>query len=94
MGTEVLTDPQFCAKYCASSWRQEGFSLPGGEHIGDVRTIATRKRPKSTAPQLMSWLWTTVNPSIQRLVGVYTVDEILQALGLSDVATSRRITDA
>lgn len=94
LGTATLTDSAFCARYCSSAWRQEGFSLPGGERIGDERIIGQRKRPPASTTALMSWLWTTVNPGLLRLRGVYTVDEILTALGLSDVATSRRITDA
>lgn len=94
LGTETLTDSGFCARYCSSAWKQEGFSLPGGEHIGDEQLIGIRKRQKANPSQLMSWCWMTVNPALQRLRGVYTVDEILTALGLADVATHRRIIDA
>lgn len=94
LGTTVLTDSSFCARYCSSAWRQAGFSLPGGARIGDVALLAPRKPPPTTAPRVMSWLWTTVNPAIGRLLTVYTVDEVLTALGLSDVATSRRLNDA
>lgn len=91
---DQLTDQQFCARYLTSSWAQEGFSLPLTKFTERVDVLAVRRRPPSPAGDLLMWTHRTVAPALQRLLTVFTVDDVLTACGLSDVAISRRRNDA
>lgn len=89
-----IVEPRFCAKYCVSSWRAQGRSWPVGGFDDYIKTVEPKKTQRSDNLKLMTWVWSTVNPVMRRLLTVYTADELLLALGLSDVATSRRLNDA
>lgn len=89
-----LTDPQFCARYLTSSWARAGFSLPLTNFAERIDVLSVRRRPPSPAGALLMWTSTTVRPAVERLLTVFTVEDVLSALGLSDVATSRRKYDA
>jgi len=94
LGMEALTEPSFSAKYCVSSWKTEGFSWPVSFAGDDMRTLELRRRPPSPAAHLLMWAYRTVSPTAQRLLTVFTVEEVLDAFGLTDVATSRRKKNA
>jgi hypothetical protein len=51
------------------------------------------KREPAPAVALAGWLRTTVAPTIPRLLTVYSVEEVLGLLGMSDMAMSREKTD-
>lgn len=89
-----IADPQFCAKYCVSSWKAQGRSWPVGGFDDIISIVPPRKPEPASKAKLMSWVWTTVNPVMRRLLTVYTAEELLLACGLSDVATPRRLNDA
>ena len=90
----LLMSPQFCARYLVSSWRSEGYSWPLKDFVEDVDLIGVRKPPPSPAAHLLIWAYRTVSPAAQRLLAAYTVDEVIEAFGLKDVATPRRNENA
>lgn len=93
LGVDKLLDQQFCAKYCVSSWRQEGFSWPIREFAKSIEVVTPRKKPPGDAIALHHWIASSVKPAIARLRTVYTVAEVLDVLGLSDVAISRSVNN-
>jgi hypothetical protein len=83
---DQLTDPKFCANYCASSLKRSGCSWPFGDIAkGDVE-LKLGSNPQTTPSRLASWISLSVRPVIPRLLTVFSVGEVLTMLGLSDVA--------
>lgn len=91
---DQLTDPTFCAQYCVSSWRAQGHSWPVGFRIDEVHVVDAPRKPPSSITGLMFWAMQSVRPVTQRLLRVYSVAEVLEALGLSGVASPKEIPDA
>lgn len=81
-----LSDPTFCASYSVQSLTSRGYSWPFGEFTGESLDTRAGPRPQSTATKTAAWLVLSVAPAISRLRTVFTVGELLQMLGLSDVA--------
>jgi hypothetical protein len=81
-----LKSPAFCASYSVQSLTSQGFSWPFGPLDDESHDVTAGPRPKSTVQSLAAWLVLSVRPVISRMLTVFTVGELLQMLGLSDVA--------
>lgn len=81
-----LSDPTFCASYSLQSLTSRGFSWPFGALASESLDTRAGPRPQSTPTKLAAWLVLSVRPAISRLRTVFTVAELLEMLGLSDVA--------
>lgn len=74
---------------CISRLRSAGCSWPLTESLQRVAHVDAPKRPPPTAGALALWLHRTCRPVVQRLLLVFTVREVLDYLGLTDVAVPR-----
>src|SRR6185369_10858770 len=85
---ERLKSPEFCASYSVQSLTSRGFSWPFGLLDDASLDVTAGPRPKSTIQSLAAWVVLSVRPVISRLLTVFTVGELLEMLGLSDVAAA------
>jgi hypothetical protein len=81
-----LNNPNFCARYVASSVKRSGSRWPFEELATSDVDIRLGKKEETTAGRLAVWLAQTVAPALPRLLTVFTVAELLEILKLSDVA--------
>lgn len=81
-----LKEPRFCASYCIASWKSLGLSWPVTAFADDLKPVAIRNNEPSPAAKLLLWYGTTVKPTMPRVLSVFSVAEVLQMLGLEDVA--------
>lgn len=81
--------PRYCFERVTSQWTRAGFSLPLDSLGGALPTVRAPKKPESDMPKLALWLCQTVAPVIRRMLRVYSEDEVLAMLGLSERCLSR-----
>jgi len=81
-----LKSPEFCASYSVQSLTSRGFSWPFGPLANESLDTSAGPKPRSTIQSLAAWVCLSVRPAISRLRTVFTVAELLEMLGLSDVA--------
>lgn len=86
LNRENLKRPEFCASYSVQSLTSRGFSWPFGTLDGESHDVSAGPKQRSTVQSLAAWLVLSVRPAISRMLTVFTVAELLQMLGLSDVA--------
>lgn len=89
-----LNEPEFCASYSLQSLTSRGFSWPYGALVKESLDTSAGPRPQSTPTKLAAWLVLSVRPAISRLRTVFTAGELLEMLGLSDVAAPIANADA
>jgi len=77
-------------QHCERLWRSAGFfwPLPNSIRVADVKPVVVRREPN--AQLLAHWLTRSVAPTIPRLLTLYTVDEVLGFLGMSEIAKGTR----
>lgn len=83
-----LGRPDWCAQYSVDSLISSGCSWPFGRFVEEELDISVGRKEQSTPTRLMAWLAFSVRPVIQRLLTVYTVDEVKQTLGILDAVAS------
>lgn len=84
--SESLATPEFCARYTISSLTRSGSTWPFAG-LGDTPIDAALGRKEETpAWRLALWLQHSVRPAIPRLLNVFSVAEVLEMLGMKDVA--------
>lgn len=81
-----LPNPSFCASYVASSLTRLGLPSLSSALASSPVDVNLGRKSESTAGTLAVWLSQTVKPTIPRLLTVFSVAEVLEMLGLSDVA--------
>jgi len=81
-----LTNPSWCANYSVQSLTQRGFPWPAGPLSDERLDVSAGPRPQSTPTKMAAWLVLSVRPAIQRMRSVFSVGELIEMLGLSDVA--------
>lgn len=92
--SSALMEPQFCASYCVQSWRSSGFSWPLAEFTSDIELVEVPAPKPSPPVTLAAWLRRSVAPTLPRVLTAYSVAELLELLGLSDVAQPKETSDA
>lgn len=83
-----LRRAEWCAQYCVQQLRSRGCCWPYGAFTNERCDVSILPDERPNATRLAAWIVQTVAPTIPRLLTVYTVDEVLQMLNLSDVAAS------
>lgn len=75
---------RWCLNSCAEQWSLSGYSwpLPTLSSGSSGVTVPTDQQPDEE--RLAQWLRATVRPAVQRLRRVYSREQLLQLLGLSD----------
>lgn len=81
-----LTNPSWCANYSVQSLTQRGFPWPTGPLSAERLDVSAGPRPQPTPTKMAAWLVLSVRPAIQRMRSVFSVGELIEMLGLSDVA--------
>lgn len=89
---ERMKDPDWCASYCEQQWKSAGCLWPITESNGAFAHVRIPPRAPAPASKLAVWLTHTVRPVIPRLLRVYTVREVLEMLGMEDVAAPREVS--
>lgn len=82
---ERLSEPVFCASYCEQSLTSRGCSWPFAPLTEESLDVSTGRKEQATPARLAQWISLSVRPVIQRLLTVYSADELRTMLGLSDV---------
>lgn len=91
---QTATDHRtWCYRSCESQWKRAGCSwhLPASSKLREAVGAGTKKEPQ--AHSLAAWLRTTVAPTLPRVLAVYDVAQLLEILGLAELATPREVTD-
>jgi len=81
--------PTWCYESLSTQWKGSGCFWPLPPLHGPLVPLAARERGVAPAVSLMAWYRTSVAPTIPRSMKMYEVTEILDALGLGDVAVAR-----
>lgn len=80
--TENVT--QWCYDTCAEQWKRSGYSWPLSGSSRGREGLTVPADPVPDAERLMLWLQTSVAPTIRRLSEVYSREQLLYVLGLSE----------
>lgn len=86
---EAPSVPELCYKLAVSSWEQAGFSWP---LPGRRRAAPNVVRPRDEQPSITKtamWLSLSVKPVVTRLLPSMSVEDLLELLGLEQVAMPR-----
>lgn len=74
----------WCFASCESQWKLLEQPWPWPESSDPTCPVVAPKRKPAPAHSLMAWLRVTVAPTIPRILTAYTVDEVIEALGLRE----------
>lgn len=94
LNRRAMERPEWCAQYVVQSSTSRGFSWPFALHTDESLDVNVGRKTQTTPSRLAAWLCRSVSPVIPRLLTVFTVGEVLQMLGLSDVAVPTGKDDA
>lgn len=86
--------PSWCEQRLRSSWKSAGYSWPLPERGALLPPVKPDAAPPPDALRLLLWYQQSVAPTIPKVLTVFTVSELLDALGLAGRAISRPPDDA
>jgi hypothetical protein len=81
--------PKWSEERVQSSWRQAGYWWPLPSRSPSLPPVKADAQQPASVLGLLNWYGLSVKPTIPRVLTVFTVAEVLTALGLSDVAVAR-----
>lgn len=80
-----LLSPKWCAQYVMSRWLQSGLRLPLNVDAPSLDAIRPGRKPEPSAEELLAWIERSVKPCVERMILAGKIQQLLFALGLTDV---------
>lgn len=90
---DQLQEPAWVGRYVTSRWQSLGLPWPIREHGRSLPAVVKPGRPVSSSDALLKWMGHSVRPVVRRLLYTVSVEQLLDALGLSTWAMPRAPRD-
>jgi hypothetical protein len=83
---------EWCLSTCRAQLRSAGFCWPSVVSCGSGERVSAPAQPPAPAHTLIAWWRHSVAPTVPRVLEVYDVAAVLEALGLSEVAQPKEVS--
>ena len=80
---------QWCVQRLVSSWKQAGYSWPLPASDAKLPPIRAEPKQQSSALEWALWVQTSIAPTMPRGLAAFTVNDVLELLGLDGLATAK-----